>query len=507
MMNITKFFGSFCANRDVNLKVYRGEAHALLGENGAGKSTLMHILSGWYHHDQGEIKLEGKKVQIRSPLDALSYKIGMVHQHFKLVENLTVFENLILGRGKFLAYKQGFFKSLPSRIFSRSFRKKTEKRIQSIADSYGLEVDLSRFVYDLSLGERQRVEIVKVLSLDADILILDEPTAVLTPKEAISLFETLQKLQKSGLTIIFITHKLKEVLSYSDRVTIMRKGKVAGVHKTKDVDEEKLASLMVGEKFSALQAEPKAFEKDEKLLSIQDISCKGSKEKDSLKSLSLDVRVGEIVGVAGIAGNGQESLAECIMGLKRILRGEIYFQGKRIDRFSPRKIIEEKISYIPADRLEKGVAPNLSLKENLILKNYRSHRFLFPNRIYSGVEEQIKEFDVHYASLDLPAKHLSGGNLQKLILARELSSSPKLVVAVYPTRGLDIGATKFVQETFLKLKEEKKSVLYISEDLDDILKISDRVAVLQDGKIAGISDAKNTDKAQIAFMMTGGNPR
>lgn len=506
MIGISKKFGDFFANDQVQLTARPGEIHALLGENGAGKSTLMNILSGRYRPDGGEIRLHGQVVQLRSPLDALRHKVGIVHQHFQLVDRFTVLENIILGDAAICAREQGWLTALGRRFFTHRHLAAAKKRITSICQDYGLRVDLDAHVWQLSVGERQRVEILKVLSRAADILILDEPTTVLTPQEIVSLFATLDKLRAAGSTLLFITHKLSEVKQYAQRVTVMRKGRVVGEFAAGEASENDLALAMVGK--GDWQLAPAAGDSRERapLVVIECLTCLGERGTTAISGLDLEIGAGEIVGLAGVAGNGQQELAECIAGLRKSSTGRIELAGKRLDNLTPRQLIDDcKVCYIPADRLGTGVAPNLSLEENLMLKSYRRQgRWLNLARIFRGARELIARFQVQCASPQAAVRSLSGGNLQKLILARELTLDPTLVVAVYPTRGLDIAATKFVQETFLALKEQGKAMLYISDDLDEIFLMSDRIAVIHRGRIVGLVRRQDADKTAIGMLMAGG---
>jgi simple sugar transport system ATP-binding protein len=505
MIKITKAFAAFAANDGVDLTVMPGEIHALLGENGAGKSTLMNILNGRYRPDSGEIRLYGQSVLLRSPLDALRHKIGMVHQHFQLVDRFTVLENIILGEAAMHTRKRGWWANLSARFLTHRYLAEFRRKIEEICHAYGLLLNLEAHVWQLTMGERQRLEILKVLSREADVLILDEPTTVLTPQEISSLFATLDKLREAGCTILFITHKLSEVKEYSQHVTVMRKGRVVGQFITGEVSENDLAQAMVGTSDWQTMRAGEENKVRQVMLHIENLMCQGDKGVATLRGLNLDVHAGEIVGIAGVAGNGQEELAECVAGLRKADAGKIELAGKRLDRLTPRAISDDcKLSYIPADRLGTGVAPNLTIAENLMLKSYRRQGWwLRLTRTCHNARELIARFQIQCSSDKAMVRSLSGGNLQKLILARELSHEPMLVVAVYPTRGLDIAASKFVQETFLTLKKQGKAMLYISDDLDEIFLMSDSIAVLHRGQIVGQMPRQSARKSEIGLLMAG----
>jgi ABC-type uncharacterized transport system ATPase subunit len=495
MRGICKRFAGVVANDHVNLEVRAGEIHALLGENGAGKSTLMNILSGLYRADAGEIFIHGKRVDIRSPRRAIELGIGMVHQHFMLVEMHTVAENITLGLNK-----PRFLLNL----------RQIEREIGQISERYGLQVDPRAYIWQLSVGEQQRVEILKMLYRGVDILILDEPTAVLTPQEADELFATLRQMASEGRSVIFISHKLDEVMHIADRITVLRGGKVAATLDRASTDKRELARLMVGrEVLFNLAKTP--FKPGEVVLEVRNVHALSDRGMPALKDVSFTIRRGEILGVAGVAGNGQRELAEVITGLRKVTRGEIIIRNQNMTNASPRKVIDEKVSHVPEDRLGMGLIPNLPVSDNAILKGYlhpplSRGPFLDGVSIRSFVQKLIDSFDVATPSQDIPIKLLSGGNLQKTLLAREISVGPELMVAVHPTRGLDVGATEFVQRMLLKQRDDGLAILLISEDLDELLALSDRIAVMYGGQIRAIVNAAEADIAEIGLMMASKEP-
>jgi len=492
MVKIVKHFPGVLANDHINFEVKKGEIRALLGENGAGKTTLMNILYGLYQPDAGEIFIGGEKVSLTSPREAINLGIGMVHQHFMLVPTLSVTENVIIGLKEF-----GFLLDLDS----------VEKEIEKISKKYELKVDPKAKIWQLSVGEQQRVEIIKMLYRDAKIMILDEPTSVLTPQESNSLFEILKKMSDEGKTIIFITHKLDEVMSVSSKVTVLRKGKVVSTLPTNQTSKKELARMMVGREV-LFRLEKKPVEKGEIVLEIEKIKALSDKGILALKGVSFKVFKGEILGIAGVAGNGQRELAEVITGLRKVVEGKVYIDNKDVTNFNPSQIIRKGVSHIPEDKIRMGLVPNLNLAENLIIKNYNkkpfSNRF-FINESYVNfhTDKLIEEFDIDTPDRYIPVKLLSGGNLQKLLLAREISEKPNLIVAVHPTRGLDIGATEFIRGLILKQREEEAAILLISEDLEEILSLSDRIAVIYEGKITGIVRSDEAKLEDIGLMMAG----
>ena len=481
------------ANDGIDLKVRRGAIHCLLGENGAGKTTLMRILYGLYQPDEGEILLGGKPIQISSPRVALTHHIGMVHQHFRLVPTLSVEENVVLG----LDEGTGPFLNL----------RKTRKKIGKISEEYGLPIDPQAKVWQLTVGQQQRVEIIKALYRDAFILIMDEPTSVLTPQEVDQLFATLRTLVDDGLTIIFITHKLDEVMEISDQVTVLRQGKVVATLPTLQTDKPSLAKSMVGREV-VFRLEKSVVKRGERLLQVDSVHALNDRGLPALRGVSLDLYGGEILGVAGVSGNGQTELAEILTGLRRATKGRVILSGKAITNRSAREITDLGIAHVPAERIRMGIVPALSIRENLLLKSYRHppfSRFCFLNRKESDANARraMEDYQIAAPSDETATKLLSGGNIQRVVLARELSGDPRLIIAAHPTYGLDVGATEQVRQVLLKQRERGAAVLLISEDLEEIMTISDRILVLFNGEVMGIIDADGADVEQIGLMMAG----
>ncbi len=490
MRNITKSFPGILANDKVNFKAYKNEVHALLGENGAGKSTLMSILTGLYQQDTGEILINGKNVTLSSPKDAVNAGIGMVHQHFKLIKPFTVTENIVLG--------------LKDLIFMD--QKLTEKKLEKIVKKFGLDVDVKAKVWQLSIGEQQRVEIIKMLYRGMDIMILDEPTAVLTPGEVKELFATLRKMADEGKTVIFITHKMHEVMEYADRITILREGKsVANLLKT-ETSAAELAKLMVGRELDIKRMNTKNTIKNT-VLKLNNVNALNDKGLPSLRNVSFDLKGGEILGIAGVAGNGQRELSEVITGLRKITSGSIKLLDEEISNKSIHEIIERKVSFVPEDRHGTGLVPNLSVVDNLILKDYAKKEYgniFFDDKVlHKKGDSIIKDFNIKVQNADVPVKMMSGGNLQKLLLARETTMDPKLLVTVYPVRGLDIGATLSIHELLIQEKEKGVAILLISEDLEEIYMMADRVAVMYEGEIMGILPIEDAKIDDLGLMMSG----
>ncbi len=491
-VNITKKFPETIANEGINFFLEKGEIHALLGENGAGKTTFMNILYGIYMPTEGEIYINNKKVDIKSPLDAINLGIGMIHQHFMLVDSLTVLENVILG-----LKNQGFVVD----------KKKIEKRLKEISELYALDVSPDAKIWQLSVGEQQKVEIIKVLFRGADILILDEPTAVLRPQETEPLFDILRKMKNDGKSIIFITHKLDEVMAVADKISVLRKGKLIETVDKSQTTKESLAEMMVG-RAVLFDFYKKDKHNKENLLEIHNVSVDSESGIRVVDNVTLNVKKGEILGIAGISGNGQQELVQAVVGFRKVKNGKVVFDGLDITNKSVRFITQKGINYIPADRVGMGLAPNLSCVDNAIMRNYYKKKMSsnFILNYKKAVEYTIKivdMFNVAVADIFKPIKLLSGGNMQKLLFARELLENPKLLIASYPTRGLDLISTEFVRKQMLKVRDEDMSVILISEDLDEILSISDRIAVMHRGSIVGVVDAKNVDKNTIGLMMGG----
>jgi general nucleoside transport system ATP-binding protein len=489
---VSKRFPGVLANDQIDLEIRRGEIHALLGENGAGKSTLMSILSGLYRPDEGEIALYGRKAALRSPRDAIRQGIGMVHQHFMLVEMFTVAENVALGQED-----AGFFLN----------QAEIERKIAALSEQYGLRVDPQARIWQLSVGEQQRVEIIKLLYRGAKILILDEPTAVLTPGEVEDLFKILRRMAEGGQSVIFISHKLDEVMAISDRITVLRRGRVAATLNTAETNPAELARLMVGRDV-LFQTEKRQTSIGEPVLEAADIHTRNDKGLPAVKGVSFTVRAGEILGIAGVAGNGQRELAEVITGLRPSTSGHVFICRNDLTNCSPRQAIDRGVSHIPEDRLGMGLAPNLPISDNVVLKGYRqsplsSGPFLDRSSINSFADNLIALYDISTPSRSTAVKLLSGGNLQKTIIAREVSSKPLLMVAAHPTRGLDVGATEMVHKTLLEQRDQGMAILLISEDLDEIRQLADRIAVMYEGEIMGILDADKADLSEIGMMMAG----
>jgi ABC-type uncharacterized transport system ATPase subunit len=492
MEGITKRFPGVVANCGIDFSVQKGEVHALLGENGAGKTTLMKILSGLYQPDKGQIWIDGQRVNVRSPRDAIDLGIGMVHQHFMLVESHTVAENVILG--------------LDTPRFALHLGR-VEKDIGRLAEHYHLQVDPKARIWQLSVGEQQRVEILKALYRGARILILDEPTAVLTPQEAQGLFKTLRGMVSEGNTVVLISHKLSEVMSVADRITVLRRGEVVNTVLATQTSKEDLATMMVGREV-LFRPGRRESEPGDIVLQIDGLSALNDKGLAALREVSLSVRSGEILGVAGVAGNGQRELAEAIVGLRPVTRGRIRVAGADITNSSPREVMDRGVGYIPEDRMGAGLVVNLSVAENLILKSYREPPickgfFLDEAAISARAEDLVQTYDVMTPGIDTRTRLLSGGNLQKLILAREISSRPSLMVAVHPTRGLDVGATEAVRRLLLEQRDSGAGIVLISEDLDELVSMSDRIAVLYEGRIMGVVRSEEARVEALGLMMAG----
>ncbi len=492
LVDITKTFPGVVANDHVTWELQPGEIHALLGENGAGKTTLMNILYGLYRPDSGEIYIRGRKVTIRSPRDAIALGIGMVHQHFKLVPPQTVAENVALGlRGTpFWA---------PARTVGR--------RLRELSERYGLPVDPNRPIWELSVGEQQRVEILKALIRNAQILILDEPTSVLTPQEASELFKVLRRMKEEGHGVVFISHKLTEVLEVADRVTVMRKGKVVGTVPAAQADKPGLARMMVGREV-VFRLTKKACTPGEAALVVENLSARNDRGLLALKKVSLVVCRGEIVGIAGVAGNGQRELVEVLTGLRRAEQGRVLILGREVTHCSARAIADTGVAHVPEERLRMGIVPGLTVEENLVLKKH--HRppfsqlgFLNLRAMRQFCRTAIEEYAIMTPSPRTPARLLSGGNIQKLILARELSGQPALVIAAHPTYGLDVGATEQIRQLLLHQRDEGAGVLLVSEDLEEIMELADRIAVMFRGEIVGELGGPEANLEELGLMMAG----
>jgi simple sugar transport system ATP-binding protein len=493
MVGITKRFPGVLANSQVDLEVHAGEIHALLGENGAGKSTLMRQLYGLYQPDEGQILINGAPYQFHSPQDAIRAGIGMIHQHFMLVPSLTVAENVALG--------------LKSSREPRLDLDRVSKRIRTLGEQYGLKVDPSAYVWQLAVGEQQRVEIIKALYRGAALLILDEPTAVLIPQEVNDLFVTLRQMARDGHALIFISHKLNEVLAISDNVTVLRDGRVVGKTRCEGVTKSDLARMMVGREVILQYKRPPAQPGDV-LLKVEDLWVKSDRKTDALRGISLEVHSGEILGLAGVSGNGQRELAEALAGLRPITNGKQILMSQDMTNASPQAHILAGQAYIPEERMKEGAIKEFSVSENLILEDHNrlpySHRLFMDFRaIRQRSNELVKGFNVKTPGLDTPLKNLSGGNIQKLILARELARKPKVLIASQPTRGVDIGASEYIHQRLLEQRQAGTATLLISEDLDEIRALSDRIAVIYEGQIMGLVDGNTATLEQLGLLMAG----
>ena len=495
MLNIRKEFGSFVANDNITLQLRKGEIHALLGENGAGKSTLMNVLFGLYQPEAGQIRVRGEKVNITSPNVANDLGIGMVHQHFMLVQNFTVTENIILGAEP----KAGL----------KIDRAAAREKVRQISEQYGLAVDPDAKIEDISVGMQQRVEILKTLYRGADILIFDEPSAVLTPQEIKELIQIMNRLIAEGKSIILITHKLKEIMEVADRCTTIRRGKYIG---TVDIDEtmtqSRLAEMMVGREVN-FNAEYSKATPQELVLDIKDLVVKDSRGIKAVDGLNLDIRAGEIVGIAGIDGNGQTELIEAITGLRKADSGEIFLNNKSIKNLKPRKVTEAGVGHIPQDRHKHGLVLDYSIGHNMVLQTYYQKPYskagiMNYGQVMDKAKTLIEKFDVRTPSPETFARALSGGNQQKAIIAREVDRSPDLLIAAQPTRGLDVGAIEFIHEQLVLEREKGRAVLLISFELEEILQVSDRIAVLYEGRTVAFLDPKETNEIELGFLMAGG---
>jgi simple sugar transport system ATP-binding protein len=493
MKGITKRFPGVIANDNIDFDVHAGEVHTLLGENGAGKSTLMKILYGLYQQDEGEILLHGKPVKLTSPAHAISNGIGMIHQHFMLVSTLTVVENVALG----LKSGRGFLTDLKS----------VAKRITELSETFGLHVHPHDYIWQLSVGERQRVEIIKALYRDASILILDEPTAVLTPSEVDDIFVIFRRLANDGRGLVFISHKLQEVLDLSDKITVLRHGCVTGNTTPAESDRHGLAQMMVGREVK-LAPDKHPVEVGAPLLTIKDLYVKGDRGTYAVQGVSLEVKVGEILGIAGISGNGQPELAEAIAGLRKPESGQIVINNQDTTSRNPNQIRGAGLSYVPEERMKDGVVGQFDVKENMILlshanKPFCRNCFLNFKQIRKHSEKLVEEYTVKTPSIDTMTKNLSGGNIQKLIMARELSADPKVLLASQPTRGVDIGAAEYIHERIALQRLSGTASVVISEDLDEIMALSDQIAVMFEGKLMGVVKREDATRNSIGLMMTG----
>ncbi len=495
--HVTKRFPGVLANDDVSFNLRKGEIHALLGENGAGKSTLMNVVYGLYAPDEGEFLINGKHVEINGPHDAINYGIGMVHQHFMLVPVFSVTENMILGS----EVTKGTSLDL----------KRARREILEISEAYGLEVDPDAIVEDIPVGVQQRVEILKALYRKANILVLDEPTAVLTPQEAEDLFQVMRQLTEKGVSIIFITHKLKEILSVADRVTVMRRGKVVGHTTPAETDQQGLATMMVGRDV-LLQVEKAPAKPEDIVLQISDLTIKDERNVSVVKDISFEVRAGEILGIAGVQGNGQTELAEAITGLRGVDAGTVSLLGETVPFERPRYLVEHGMGHVPEDRHKHGLVLPYSLADNMVLCTY--YQKPFAGKMLVRNEQAIQEnanglmerFDVRAPGIEVAASTLSGGNQQKVIVGREFSRGIKVLVANQPTRGLDVGSIEYIHQEIVKMRDEGVGVVVISAELDEILSLSDRIAVMFRGEIVTIIDAKDASRDKLGLWMAGSHP-
>lgn len=493
MQNITKRFPGVLANDRASFQLQRGEIHVLLGENGAGKTTLMNILYGLLQPDEGEIRINGEAVRIHSPLDALAHGVGMVHQHFMLVPNMTVAENVAIGKEP----RKGPFLNL----------EQVSRRIRELSQEFGLDLDPNRYIWQLSAGEQQRVEIFKVLYRGADILILDEPTSVLSPPEIEALFKILRSFVKAGKSIILITHKLNEVLSISDRVTVMRRGQVQGTVQTDQIDKKQLANMLVGHDVVLPVARQQAV-RETVVASLRGVQVQGDYGKPAVSGFDLDLHAGEIVGIAGVDGNGQSELVEAIVGLRKISAGTLTIGGRDLTDSPAWKRIDAGLRYVPADRKRRGVVPDLSIADNAAIKNYRMAPYskrgvLQPETIRKFAGRLVEEYDIRCESINTQVGTLSGGNMQKLLLAREASENSALLVVEHPTQGLDIGAIEFVRKALLDKRDEGTAILLVSADLDEVLELSDRVVVMYEGAAVQECRHEEINREAIGLAMAG----
>ncbi len=495
MCNIVKRFPGVLANSKVCFDVQAGEVHALLGENGAGKSTLMRQLYGLYQPDEGEIRIDGKPYVFHSPADAIRAGIGMIHQHFMLVPTLTVAQNVALG----LRSSRGVLLDLD----------KVVARIRELAEAYGLKADPNAYVWQLSVGEQQRVEIIKALYRGASLIILDEPTAVLTPQEVNDLFATLRRMVQEGHSLVLISHKLHEVMAISDRVTVLRDGVVIGTRKTSEVTRDELVKMMVGRELKDI--EPRPHRPGPVRLHVEGLKTMGDRGTEALHGVELEIHAGEILGLAGVSGNGQRELAECLAGMRKAMAGKVLIGDKDITDSTLNQRVDAGMAYIPEERMRDGAIREFSVEENLYLHDHSAPQythgiFLDFTKMEAHASDVVNEFTVKTPSLSTPLKNLSGGNIQKLIMARELSRRPDVLICAQPTRGVDIGASEYIHQRLLAQREEGTAILLISEDLDEVLALSDRIAVIYEGKIMGIIPRAEAVSERIGLLMAGVNP-
>ncbi len=511
MENITKTFGNNVANKDVNLEIYDGEILSLLGENGSGKTTLMNMLSGIYFPDAGNIYVKGEKVVIRSPKDAYGHGIGMIHQHFKLVDVFTSMENIVSGIKPTLSRREKILNRFHhTKKMDKSSIKDGRALVIDICNRYGFKLDLDKKVYDMSVSEKQTLEIIKAVYRGADLLILDEPTAVLTPIETEHLFNVLRNMKNDGKSIIIITHKLNEVMEISDRVAVLRKGECIGSVLTKDTDENQLTEMMVGKKVELNIRRDDPVDPKERLI-VENLNCKNEEGRQILKNVSFTANSGEILGIAGISGSGQKEILESIAGLMKDKDGEIIYitpEDKKVNLKdkTPGQIrdLGVRLSFVPEDRLGMGLVGSMDLIDNMMLRSYKRGRTQTLDRKHPKqlADEIVSELDVKTPSVNTPVRTLSGGNVQKVLVGREISLSPKVLMVAYPVRGLDINSSYLIYNLLNEQKTKGVAVIYVGEDLDVLIALSDRIVVLGDGEVRGIVDARTTNKMEVGKLMT-----
>ncbi|WP_055667557.1 ABC transporter ATP-binding protein [Desnuesiella massiliensis] len=492
LKSISKKFGKVLASNNVNLDIYSGEVHALLGENGAGKSTLINILSGIYVPDSGDISIEEKEVKFTSPKDAVKRGIGTIYQHFKLIEAMTARENILVG----------YAKSTLKR------KKDLDKSIIEICEKYGLDIELDKYVSDMSVGEKQNLEILKVLFRGAKVLILDEPTAVFTPQETKKLFKIIRKMKEQGAAVIFISHKMDEVMEISDRITVLRKGETITTLLKDDTSPQELTELMVGHSVD-LHIKRIISTKNNKILEVNNLTVLNEGKAEAIKDISFDIKEGEVLGIAGIAGCGQKELCEAIAGIAKIKKGEIIFNGEHLEGKNPREFIKRGISmsFIPEDRLGMGLVASMDMVDNLLLKKYNDQKGIFISRkpVVNEAKELIKKLSIKTPGVNYPIRYLSGGNIQKILLGRELNSKPKLLVMAYPVRGLDINTCYTIYDLINEEKKKGTAILFVGEDLDVLMELCDRIMVLCSGEVSGMLNVNEASRDKIGLMMTGAN--
>ncbi len=494
MRGIIKTFGKVVANHNVNLKLYAGEIHALLGENGAGKSTLMNILTGIYKPDAGQIFYKGKEVILKSPKTAVNLGIGMVHQHFALVQTLTVAENIYLHCDKCKTILHS---------------KEMESDIAKSSKAFNLELDAKAKVWQLSVGEQQRVEIVKLLYRGAEILILDEPSAVLTPQESVEMFKTLRKMADSGKVVVFISHKMGEVMTNADRITVLRGGSVVDTMLADDATGDRLTKGVIGSENKLMkQTQENRGEHGDGILKLRDLCAQNDKGLQAINNINVELYAGEIFGIAGVAGNGQRELTEVIAGLRKVKSGSVIYQGQDVSRLSVKARLKKGFAFVPEDRLGMGLVPAMNLMENAILKGYDTEAYskkgiLNRKAVRKGAEGFVKRYDIKNGGMELPVSLMSGGNQQKLLIAREINGVPKVIIAAYPVRGLDIGATEAIHKILMEQRNKGACIILISEELDEIFEMADRVAVMNCGYMSEVYRVRDTSYDEIGSLMIG----